>query len=106
MKALVYVGVKLKIDFSKGSSIKDVRTKSRKIDPLPICPQKKKTFSVRTHHKFRKILSVLSQEVRTSALDKPPLLTADVFYGQPISRQLNLTTVGFLKRSYLVAPQH
>jgi len=43
----------------RGPSIKDVRTKSRKIDPLPL-GRKMSAFSllyVRTHHKFRKIRS-------------------------------------------------
>jgi len=73
-----------------GASIKDARTKSRKIDTFS-------SFSVRTHHKFRKIRSFLHQKVRTSASEEPPLvrkcphwtnfhssLTVDVFNGQPL----------------------
>jgi len=44
-------------------------------------------LSVRTHHKFQKIRSILHQKVRTSASEEPPgqtPLTADVFYGRPL----------------------
>jgi len=45
---------------------------------------------VRTYYKFRKIRSFLHQKVRTSVSEGPPLsnlpaLTADVFYGQPLT---------------------
>jgi len=55
---------------------KDVRTKSRKMDSLPPCPQNVRTgstpLSVRTHNKFLKILCILYQRVRTSAFEKHP----------------------------------
>jgi len=72
----------------KGPSIKNVCTKSRKIDPLPPCPQNVGTgsspppLSVRTYHKFRKIRSFLHQKRKLSALDNPSPLTADVLYGR------------------------
>jgi len=57
--------------------------------------QSSSPFSVRTHHKFRKIQSFLLQNVRTSAITSeeplvrtgqtPPSLTVDVFYGQPLT---------------------
>jgi len=62
----------------KGPYIKDVQTKSRKIDSLSSCPQNVRTcstsspLSVQTHHKFRKIRSFLHQKVRTSTPEEPP----------------------------------
>jgi len=77
-----------------GAVRNNVRTKSRKIDPLPPCSQNVRTrsipppsLSVRAHHKFRKIPSA-SQEspcplkILTEQTSTP--LTADVFYGQPL----------------------
>jgi len=71
----------------KGPFIKDIYTKSRKLDlPLSLstkCPHwlNPSPLSVRTYHKFRKILSFFalkSADILTpspmSALDKPPLL--------------------------------
>jgi len=58
--------------YDMGPSITDVRTKSRKIDPLPPCPANcshwlnlPSPLSVRTHQKFRKIRSFLCQKVRS-----------------------------------------
>jgi len=48
-----------KVKLNKGTSTKDVRTKSRIIDP-PLsarCLHWLNPLSVRTHHKFRKIRS-------------------------------------------------
>jgi len=78
----------LPTDMCKWPSVKDVRTKSRKIDPSH-------PLFVRTYHKFRKIRSFF-QKVRTSASEEPPLpcpqnvrtgqtpspLTANVLYGR------------------------
>jgi len=76
---------------SKGPSIKDVRTKSRKINPLPPCP---------CGHtiNFEKS-DFLHQKVRTSISEEPPphpcpqhvgtgqtLLPPDVFYGRFLKR--------------------
>jgi len=57
----------------KGPSIKDVCTKSRKIDPLDgkMSALAQPPLTVRTHHKFRKIRSFLHQKVRTSASEDP-----------------------------------
>jgi len=83
-----------------GLPIKDVRTKSRKIDPSPlVCKMSalaRPLLSVRIHHKFQKKIGVfLRQKVRTSASEEPPCpknvctgqtpLTADVFYGRPLA---------------------
>jgi len=77
----------------KGLSIKDVRTKSLKIEPSPLVRKMSALnppLSVR-HHKFRKFFR---PKVRTSASEEPssPLvrtgqipLTADVFYGRPLT---------------------
>jgi len=69
---------KIKEVKNKGPSIKDVRTKSRKIDSHPLCPQNVRTnstsLSVQTHHKFRKIRSFLHQKAWMSA--SPPSLSA------------------------------
>jgi len=61
-------------------SIKDVRTKSRKIDSLsPLvrkCPHwhnPPTPLSVRTHRKFRKIRYLSHQKVRMSASEETPL---------------------------------
>jgi len=60
----------------KRPSIKDVRTKLRKIDPC--WPQNVHTsstpLSVQIHHKFRKIWSFLYKKVRTSASEGPSYL--------------------------------
>jgi len=66
--------------------IKDVRTKSRKIDP--VCPQNVRTgptpLSVRTHHKFRKIRSFLHKKVRRLHLKNSLVLEMSVL-GNPLS---------------------
>jgi len=66
------------LNFIKGPSIKDVYTKSRKIDPYP-CPHwlNPSPLSVRTHHKFEKSEVFLRKKVRTSASEEspPPLST-------------------------------
>jgi len=64
---------KLKAIFTlKGPSIKDVRTKLRKIDP-PLCPQNVRTGSMP--------LDRADLVRKLCAMDKR-LLTADVFYGR------------------------
>jgi len=50
-----------------GPSIQDGRTKSSKIDPSSLVRTGSAPLSVWTHYKFRKILCVLNQKVRTSA---------------------------------------
>jgi len=79
----------------QGASIKDVRTKSRKIDPPPPYPKNGKMFALAHSEEFctkkcgRPHLKTLSSLVRKmSALDKPPfpsdcgrlLRTAPCFY--------------------------
>jgi len=60
----------------KGPPIKDVCTKSRKIDPLPFVRKMsaltQPPLSVQTHHKFQKIRSFLRQKVWTSASEDTP----------------------------------
>jgi len=68
------------------------------------------SLSVRTHHKFRKIRSVLYQKVRTSASEKNPLsakclywtnpLTADIFYRRPLG--VKDAELGLVKTRFLV----
>jgi len=59
--------------------MKDVRTKSRKIDPLPRCP-----CGLRTHHKFRKTPCFLGQKVRTSVSEDPlPLCPKNIRMDNP-----------------------
>jgi len=59
--------------------------------PLSLIRTGSNLLSVRTHYKFGKILCFLRQKMRTSAFDYLCLhwttlpLTADVFYGQPLT---------------------
>jgi len=80
-----------KSDRDKGPSITDVRTKSRKIEPLPLsekCPHWLKPpapLSERTHRKFRKILSFMYQKVRTSVSQETPICPQNSRTGQTLS---------------------
>jgi len=57
------------------ASIKDIRTKSRKIkSPLVHTGLPPPPLNLRTHRKFRKIQSFLHQKVRTSASAELPLV--------------------------------
>jgi len=92
------LAIKLKLKYEKGDqlkypfshykkpSIKDVRTKPRKIVRV----------AVWIYHKFQKIRSFLHQKVRMFTSEKPPFLlfaldkppshvTADVFYEQSLN---------------------
>jgi len=89
-----------KVFTAKGSFIKDVRTKLRKIDPLLPCLQNalaQSPLSVWIYHNFRKIrifFASKSSDVRIwrtpfvrrmSALDNPTPPSADVRYGRPLT---------------------
>jgi len=91
-----------------GPSIKDVRTKSRKIDSLPLVrkmsaqAQPPSPLSVRTHYNFEKSESFCAKNcgrphlknpscprnVRTEQTPSP--LSADVFYGWPLLTSLRI----------------
>jgi len=55
--------------------MKDVRTKSRKIDPLPAVRTGSAPLSVRTQYKFRKIQSFFAPISADSGLEELPLFT-------------------------------
>jgi len=68
---------------SYGPSLKDVRTKSRKIDALPLVQkmsalaQPSLSLSVQTHHKLKKSeIFILHQKVRTFASEETLPLSA------------------------------
>jgi len=55
--------------------IKEVRTKSRKIDPSPLTALTQPRLSVPTHRK--KIRYFFAKKVQTSASEEPPSLSAE-----------------------------